>query len=166
MTSDHDMLWHRCTYLGRVLLPLVDQEPWRQARRHENLQAWGIDTAAGERLIETFAALAAHAVAVDSSLSAAKLDAVSLNVVADAATGKRDYELLAGLPDTFTDDHVEHAVNVFRLHVYKGGEYGHRLTRLSTELRHALLVLAERAPIRTPTCGDVFRRAAETGLPQ
>ncbi|MGW3736468.1 hypothetical protein [Streptomyces sp. NPDC005148] len=24
---------------GRVLLPLVDQEPWRQARRYENLQA-------------------------------------------------------------------------------------------------------------------------------
>ncbi|MFJ2819455.1 hypothetical protein [Streptomyces sp. NPDC087294] len=166
MTSDHDMLWHRCAYLGRVLLPLVDKEPWRQARRHENLQAWGIDTAAGERLIETFAALAAHAVAVDASLSAAGLDAVSLRVVADAATGKRDYELLAGLPTTFADDRDGHVINVFRLYVYKGGQYSHRLTQLSTELRHALLILAERAPIPSPTCGDVFRRAAEAGLAQ
>ncbi|MFC8264070.1 hypothetical protein ACFUNF_42435 [Streptomyces sp. NPDC057291] len=73
MPPDHDMLWRRCAHLGRVLLPLVDQEPWRQARRHENLQAWGIDTTAGERLIELFAALATHAVAVDTSLSAAEL---------------------------------------------------------------------------------------------
>ncbi|MGW7427087.1 hypothetical protein ACWGJB_45185 [Streptomyces sp. NPDC054813] len=121
---------------------------------------------AGERLIETFAALAAHAVAVDTSLSATELDALSLKAVADAATGKRDYELLAGLPDTFADDRDGHAVNLFRLHIYTGGQYGHRLTQLGTELRHALLVLAEHAPIRAPTCGDVFRRAAEAGLPQ
>ncbi|MGW7543560.1 hypothetical protein ACWGKQ_20975 [Streptomyces sp. NPDC054770] len=159
MPADHDMLWRRCAHLGRVLLPLVDQEPWRQARRHENLRAWGIDTAAGERLIEIFAALAAHAVAVDTSLSAAELDQLSLGAVADAATGKRDYELLAGLPETFADERDGHAVDVFRLHVYRGGQYSHRLARLGTELRHALLVLAERAPIRSPTCGDVFRRA-------
>lgn len=164
MTSD-DMLWRRCAHLGRVLLPLVDQEPWRQARRHENLQTWGIDTAAGERLIEVFAALAAHAVAVDTSLSAAELDDLSLKAVADAATGKRDYELLAGLPDNFADDRDGHAVNVFRLYIYKGGQYSRRLTQLSTELRHALLVLAERAPIPSPTCGDIFHRAAEAGLP-
>ncbi|WP_316784519.1 hypothetical protein [Streptomyces sasae] len=166
MTPDYDMLWRRCAHLGRVLLPLVDQEPWRQARRHENLQAWGIDTAAGERLIETFAALAAHAVAVDTSLSAAELDDLSLKAVAEAATGKRDYELLAGLPNIFADDRDGHAVNVFRLHIYKGGQYSRRLTQLGTELRHALLVLAERAPVRSPTCGDVFRRAAEAGLQQ
>ncbi|MFF9594054.1 hypothetical protein ACF1FX_33575 [Streptomyces sp. NPDC014646] len=166
MTSDHDMLWRRCAHLGRVLLPLVDQEPWRQARRHENLQAWGIDTAAGERMIEVFAALAAHAVALDASMSATELEALPLKVVADAATGKRDYELLAGLPDTFTDDRDGLAINVFRLYTYKGGQHSHQLTRLSTELRHALNVLAERAPIRLPTCGDVFRRAAEAGLPQ
>ncbi|MFD4761035.1 hypothetical protein ACFWOJ_19750 [Streptomyces sp. NPDC058439] len=166
MTSDHDMLWRHCSHLGRILLPMVDQESWRRARRHENLQAWGIDTAAGERMIEIFTALAAHAVALDASLSAAKLEALPLKVVADAATGKRDYELLAGLPDTFADDRDGLAVNVFRLYAYKGGQYNHRLTRLSTELRHALLVLAERAPILLPTCGDVFRRAAEAGLPQ
>ncbi len=160
------MLWGRCSLLGRVLLPLVDHEPWRQTRRHENLRAWDIDTAAGERLIEIFAALAAHAVAVDASLSAAELDALSLKVVADSATGKRDYELLAGLPDTFVDDRDGLAVNVFRLHAYRGEHYSLRLTRLSRELHHALLVLAERAPIRSPTCGDAFRRAAEAGLPQ
>ncbi|WP_405770905.1 hypothetical protein [Streptomyces sp. NBC_01538] len=143
----------------------MDQEPWRQGRRHETLRAWGIDTAAGERLIEIFAALAAHAVAVDASLSAAELDALSLKVVADAATGKQDYELLAGLPDTFVDDRDGLAVNVFRLHAYTGGQYSLRLTRLGRELHHALLVLAERAPIRSSTCGDAFRRAADAGLP-
>ncbi|MFG2561827.1 hypothetical protein [Streptomyces sp. NPDC048496] len=162
MLPDNDMLWRRCAHLGRVLLPLVDQESWRQARRHENLRAWDIDSQAGERLIETFAALATHAVAVDSSLTAAELDDLSLKTVADAATGKHDYELLAGLPKTFADDRDEHAVNVFRLHVHRGGQHGRRLTQLSTELRHALLVLAERAP----TCGGVFRQAAEARLPQ
>ncbi|MEW2626436.1 hypothetical protein [Streptomyces sp. NPDC048106] len=145
-------------------MPLVDQEPWRHARRHENLRAWGIDTAAGERLIEIFAALAVHAVAADTSLSAAELDDLPLRAVADAATGKRDYELLARLPNTFADERDGHGVNVFRLHIYSGGQYSHRITQLSTELRHALLVLAERAPIRSSTCGDVFRRAAEAGL--
>ncbi|MEW2495211.1 hypothetical protein AB0942_17010 [Streptomyces nodosus] len=166
MTSDHDMLWRRCAHLGRVLLPLVDQEPWRQARRHEHLRAWGIDTAAGERMIEVFAALAAHAVALDASLSAAELDALSLRAVADAATGKRDYELLAGLPDTFPDDRDGHAVNVIRLYTYKGGQYSHRLNQLSRELRHALNVLAERSPTPSPTCGDAFRWAAEAEPPQ
>ncbi|MGA5895123.1 hypothetical protein [Streptomyces venetus] len=47
--------------------------------------------------------------------------------VADAATGKRDYELLAGLPETFADDRDGQAVNVFRLYTYKGGQYSHRL---------------------------------------
>ncbi|MEU6610971.1 hypothetical protein ABZ922_39090 [Streptomyces shenzhenensis] len=166
MTSDHDMLWRRCVLLGRVLLPLVDQEPWRQARRHETLRARGIDTAAGERMIEIFAALAAHAVAVDTSLSVAEFDALPLKAVADAATGKHDYELLAGLPDTFTDDHDGQAVNVFRLYAYKGGHYSHQLFLLSRELRYALNVLAERSPTPSQTCGDVFRRADEAGLPQ
>ncbi|RMB83822.1 hypothetical protein [Streptomyces shenzhenensis] len=165
MTSDHDMLWCRCALLGRVLLPLVDEEPWRQARRHETLGARGIDVATGERMIEVFAALAAHAVAVDASLSAAEFDALSLNVVADAATGKHDYELLAGLPDTFADDHDGQAVNVFRLYTYKGGQYSHQLFLLGRELRYALNVLAERSPTPSLTCGDVFRRADEAGLP-
>ncbi|MFE2078021.1 hypothetical protein [Streptomyces misionensis] len=166
MTSDHDMLWRRCALLGRVLLPLVDQEPWRQARRRETLSARGIDTAAGERLIEIFAALAAHAVALDSSVSAAGFDDLPLKVVADAATGKRDYELLAGLPETFADDRDGQAVNIFRLYTYKGGQYSHSLLLLSRELRYALNVLAERSPTPSRTCGDIFRRATEAGLPQ
>ncbi|MHB9864446.1 hypothetical protein [Streptomyces sp. YIM S03343] len=166
MTSDHNMLWGRCALLGRVLLPLVDQEPWRQIRRREHLQAWGVDTAVGERLIEVVAALAAHAVAVDASLSAAELDDLPFRAVAEAAIGKQDFELLAGLPGTFADDRDELAVKVFRLYAYRGGQYSLQLTRLSTEVRHALVVLTERSPAPSLTCGDIFRRAAETGLPR
>lgn len=166
MISDHDILWRRCALLGRVLLPLVDQDPWRQARRHETLKARGIDTPTGERMIEIFAALAAHAVALDASLPAAEFDALPVRAVADAATGKCDYELLAGLPDTFADDRDGQAVNVFRLYAYKGGQYGHRLLLLSRELRYALNILAVRPTAPSPTCGDVFHRAAELGLPQ
>ncbi|GDY61120.1 hypothetical protein AQJ43_09460 [Streptomyces avermitilis] len=153
MTSDHDLLWRRCAHLGRVLLPVVDeeawrqarllvhQEAWRQARRHEHLEAWGINIVEGERLIELFAALAAHAVTVDISASAAEIDVLPPSVVADAATGKRDLELLAGLPDTFADGRDELAVKVFRLYTYRGGQYSRRLFQLSTELRRALIVL-------------------------
>ncbi|MCG8968890.1 hypothetical protein [Streptomyces sp. CL12-4] len=84
--------------------------------------------------------------------------------MADAATGKRDDELLAGLPDTFLDDRDEHAVKVFRLYTYKGGQYSHQLARLSTELRYTLNILAARRPSPSPTCGEVFHRAAEAGL--
>ncbi|MEV7503229.1 hypothetical protein [Streptomyces sp. NPDC093018] len=166
MTSDHDLVWRRCAYLASVLLPLVDQEPWRRSRRHERLRAWEIDTAVGERLIEIFGVLAAHAVALDASLSVAEFDGLPLLTVADAATGKRDFELLAGLPDTFADAREEQAVTLFRLYTYAGHRSGLQLHRLSTELRYVLVVLAERAPIRSRTCGDVLRRAAEAGLPR
>ncbi|MDT0438668.1 MULTISPECIES: hypothetical protein [Streptomyces] len=132
---------------------------WRQARRRENLQSWDIDTAAGERLLETFAALATHAVAADASLTATELEDLPLKTVAEAATGKRDYELLAGLPQTFDSVRDADAVNVFRLHVYRGGPSGLRITRLATELRHSILVLAEHGPARLRTCGDVLLRA-------
>ncbi|PZG99773.1 hypothetical protein C1I97_24055 [Streptomyces sp. NTH33] len=164
MTSDHDLLWRRCSSLGRVLLPVVDEEAWRQARRHEHLGVWGMNIVEGERLIEVFAALAAHAVAVDTSISAAELDVLPLSAVADAATGKCDFELLAGLPDTFADGRDELAVNVFRLYTYRGGQYSRRLFQLSTELRHALIVLAERSRMPSPTCGHVFFWAAAAGL--
>ncbi|MGW3564169.1 hypothetical protein ACWDSL_09810 [Streptomyces sp. NPDC000941] len=166
MTSDHDMLWRRCADLGCVLLPLMDQEPWRQTRRRENLRTWGIDTVEGERLIEVFAALAAHAVVAEAAVSAAEFGALPLSAVAEAATGKRDIELLAGLPGTFSDGRDGQAVGLFRLYAYQGGQAGRRLFQLSRELRHTLLVLAERSPMSSPTCGDVFRRAAEAGLLQ
>ncbi|MEU3028546.1 hypothetical protein ACPCBC_12910 [Streptomyces incarnatus] len=164
MTSDHDMVWRRCAYLGRVLLPLVDQEPWRRPLRRESLRDRGIDTAVGERLIEIFAVLAAHAVALDASLSAAEFDGLPLLAVAEAVTCKRDFELLAGLPDTFADVREEQAVNVFRLCACAGHRTGVQVFRLSGEVRHALAVLAARSPTRSSTCGDVFRRAAEAGL--
>lgn len=166
MTSDHDVLWRRCVYLGRVLLPLLDQEPWRQDRRKERLHSWGIDLAVGERFIEVFTALAAHAVSVDASLSAAEFETLPLSAVADAATSKRDFELLAGLPDTFADDRDEITVKVFRLYAYKGDQTSLQLLRLSTEVRHTLTVLAAREPVPTPTCGDIFRKADEANLPQ
>ncbi|MFB7827935.1 hypothetical protein [Streptomyces hydrogenans] len=120
-TPDRALLWRRCALLGRILLPMVDQEPWRQARRHDNLRAWGIGVAEGERLIEVFAALAACAAAEDAALSAAELDGLSLHAVADAATGKADIELLVGLPDTFDDPRDEEAAGFFRLYSYQGG---------------------------------------------
>ncbi|MFC9931704.1 hypothetical protein [Streptomyces sp. NPDC127190] len=166
MTSDPDTLWRRCSHLGRVLLPLVDQEQGRQADRHGNLRTWGIDAAVGERLIEIFAALAAHAVAIDASVPAAQFDALPLRTVADAATGKRDFELLAGLPDRFADVRDEQAVQLFRLSAYEGGQASRRLFQLSREVRHALIVLVERPLFPCPTCRDVFRRATEANLPE
>ncbi|MDX3078401.1 hypothetical protein [Streptomyces sp. MI02-7b] len=168
MTSDHDLLWHRCVHLGHVLLPLVDQEPRRQTRRHETLQGWGISTAEGEQLIEIFAALAAHAAATEASLSAAEFGSLPLKAVADAAIGKSDIELLAGVPAAFADGTRDgQMVGVFRLYVYRGGPYSHRLFRLSRELHYALITLAERSPTPSTTCGDLFRRwDTEVGLPQ
>ncbi|MFE1291230.1 hypothetical protein [Streptomyces sp. NPDC058751] len=166
MTSDHDTLWCRCAYLGRVLLPLLDQEPWRRDRRRERLRSWGIDVPVGERLMEVFTALAAHAVAVDTSLSAPEFETLPLGAVADAVTGKEDFELLAGLPDTFADDRDEVAVKVFRLFAYKGGGTSLQLLRLSTEVRHTLAVLAAREPVSSPTCADVFRQADAVDMPQ
>ncbi len=165
MTSDHDMLWSRCAYLGRVLLPLLDQEPWRQDRRRERLHSWGIAVAVGERLMEVFASLAAHAVAVDTSLSAAEFESLPLNAVADAATGKQDFALLAGLPDTFADDRDDVAVKAFRLYAYKGGQTSLQLFRLGTEVRHTLTVLAARESVPSPTCGDIFGQADKAHLP-
>ncbi|MCX5264955.1 hypothetical protein [Streptomyces sp. NBC_00199] len=164
MTSDHDTLWRRCAHLGRLLLPVVDEEQWRRARRHERLGTWGIGIAEGERLIEVFGALAAHAVAVDTSVSAAELDVLPLRAVADAATGKRDFELLAGLPDTFADGRDELAVKVLRLYTYRDGLFSRRLVQVSAEVRRALNVLAERSRMPSPRCGHVFFWAAAAGL--
>nr|BFD80716.1 hypothetical protein StreXyl84_01170 [Streptomyces sp. Xyl84] len=166
MTCDHDVLWRRCAHLGRLLLPVVDEEEWRRGRRHERLDAWGIGVAEGERLIEVLTALAAHAVAVDASVSAAELDVLPLSTVADAATGKHDFELLAGLPDTFADGRDELAVNVIRLYTYRDGPYSRRLSQLSAEVRRALNVLAERSRMPSPRCGHVFFLAAAAGLPR
>ncbi|ALC32340.1 hypothetical protein ABE83_34870 (plasmid) [Streptomyces sp. CFMR 7] len=85
--------------------------------------------------------------------------------MADAATGKRDFELLAGVPDSFADDRDEQGINLFRLYTYKGGQYSRQLFQLSTEVRHALIVLAERLPKPAPTCGDVLRYAEDARLP-
>ncbi|WP_327110995.1 hypothetical protein OG206_00505 [Streptomyces sp. NBC_01341] len=164
MTAAPDLLWRRCAHLGRVLLPQADQEPGERTDRHEHLRTWGISQAAGERLIEIFTALAAHAVAADAAISAERLGGLPLETVADAATGKRDFELLAGLPATFDDVRDDQAVALFRLSAYEGGQASRRLFRLSREVRHALTVLANSSPTRRPTCEDVCRRAADSDL--
>ncbi|MBJ7005748.1 MULTISPECIES: hypothetical protein [Streptomyces] len=43
MSSSPDAVWRRCAHPGRVVLPLIDQEPGQQASRHDNLRTWGID---------------------------------------------------------------------------------------------------------------------------
>ncbi|MGW3819406.1 hypothetical protein [Streptomyces sp. NPDC005046] len=166
VTPDSDTLWGRCARLGRVLLPLVDQETGRRAERHENLRIWGIDTAVGERTIEVFTALAAHAVAVDAALQATTFEVLAVRTVAEAATGKRDFEFLAGLPESFADDRDEQAVQRFRLAAYEGGQASRQLFQLSREVRHSLLVLTERSPTPCSTCGDVLRQVAEAGVAQ
>ncbi|WP_157968611.1 hypothetical protein [Streptomyces geranii] len=150
-----------------MLLPLVDEEAWRRGRRRERLGNWGVDIGEGERLIEILAALTAYAVVVDiagSAASAAVLDTLPLGVVAEAATGKRDFELLAGLPDAFADGRDELAVKVFRLYVYRGERYSLRLWRMATELQYALTVLGGRSRVASPGCGHVFFWAAAAGL--
>ncbi|KOV93584.1 hypothetical protein ADL02_10660 [Streptomyces sp. NRRL WC-3723] len=99
-------------------------------------------------------------------MSAAAFETLPLSAVADAATGKQDFELLAGLPETFADDRDEIAVKVFRLYAYKGGQTSLQLLRLSTEVRRILTVLAVRERVLSPTCGDIFRKAGEANLPQ
>ncbi|MFE2538042.1 hypothetical protein [Streptomyces sp. NPDC059371] len=165
MTSDPDTLWSRCARLGRVLLPLVDQEPGRQAERHKSLRIWDMDPALGEWTIEVFTALAAHAVAVDASVLATQFDALPVRRVAEAATGKQDFELLAGLPETFADSRDEQAVQRFRVCAEQGGQASRQLFQLSREVRHSLILLTEREPAPMPTCGDILRHAAKAGLP-
>ncbi|MEU6387582.1 hypothetical protein ABZ847_28945 [Streptomyces bauhiniae] len=164
MSSPSDVAWRRCARLGRIVLLLVDQGPGRRAGRHENLRTWGIDRATGEQLLETFAALAAHAALRDTS-PAADIDAVPLSGVAAAATGQRDIELLAGLPESFTDDRDQQAVSLFRRYAYQGGSSSRTLFQLSRELRHTLTLLADRSPTPSPTCADLFRQADDAGLP-
>ncbi|MGW5002562.1 hypothetical protein ACWEP8_33445 [Streptomyces hydrogenans] len=163
-TPDRSLLWSRCALLGRILLPMVDQEPWRQARRHDNLRAWGIGVTEGERLIEVFAALAACAAAEDAALSAAELDRLSLQAVAEAATGKTDIELLVGLPDTFDDPRDEEAAGFFRLYSYQGGQADRHLFQLSREVRHALLVITDRSRPTSPTYAAFLRQADLAGV--
>jgi len=170
MTSDHDMLWRHCAHLGRVLLPLMDQDPWRQARRHEDLQARGMDTTVSERLTEVCAALAAHAVVTGTSLSAAGLDALPLHAVREAVNEKCDVELLAGLPDSFADSRDELAVKLYRLCSYLVTGRPQRthlwLAWSRGMVNHALVILTERSRATSPTCGDLFHWAAEAGLPR
>jgi hypothetical protein len=55
MTSDRDTLWRRCAYLGRVLLPLLDQEPWRHIAAESGCTPgaltfrWGNDSVSSSR---------------------------------------------------------------------------------------------------------------------
>ncbi|MYU24730.1 hypothetical protein [Streptomyces sp. SID8352] len=162
MNADRDEVWRRCVRLGRVLLPLVDREPWRRERRHETLRAWGVDTGTGEGLIGICAALAAHTVAKDASASPEEFGALTVTAVAGAAGGSQDFELLAGAPDRFDDERDERAVMLLRVCSYAGDRHALLAFRLAQETRRALTVLAARSPQRPLTCQDVLRMAVGT----
>ncbi|GGQ21423.1 hypothetical protein ACFFKE_14040 [Streptomyces mutabilis] len=87
-----------------------------------------------------------------------------IETVADAATGKRDFQLLAGLPATFTDGRDEQAVILFRLPTYEGRQASRRPFQPSREVRHALILLAGRSALPHATCGDAFRWASENAV--
>ncbi|MFE3182801.1 hypothetical protein ACFXKR_18300 [Streptomyces violascens] len=169
VVSDRDIVWRQCVRLGRYVLPLLDQEPWRQVKRHERLHAWQIDLETGESLIATFAALELHAVVADaiatgSPRSIAMLNGIPLAAVVEATASKHDYEILAAIPAEHTDETEKTALNYFRLLSYQTGPTGLWLPRLRTELRHALITLAERSRLPAPTCGDLGQWAEEAGL--
>ncbi|MFB7936952.1 hypothetical protein [Streptomyces sp. NPDC056049] len=165
MTALHeDPLWPRCVLLGRVLLPVLDQEPWRRDRRHDRLRAWEIPVGEGERLLGLFTALAVRAAARDEALSAADLNSLALQTVADAATSKADIELLAGLPDTYSTVREEEEAALFRLYTHAGGQTSRWLFQLGREARRSLTILVERARDEPATCGKLLRDAAEAGL--
>lgn len=168
MTEDHHELWHHCLSLGQSVLPLMDQDPENRTERHRVFRTWEIDTGLGEQLLATFAALALHAVTADAAaagkpLRIATLHAIPLHNVAAAAVGKRDYEFLAGLPEPFTDDAHETAVNTFRLLAYGADEGRRQLFRLSRELRHVLVALADRSATPHPTCGHLNQWMRQAG---
>ncbi|MEV8529269.1 hypothetical protein AB0451_34865 [Streptomyces sp. NPDC052000] len=169
MVSDRDIVWRQCVRLGRHVLPLLDQEPWRQAKRHERLRAWQIDLETGESLIATFSALELHAVMADaiatgSPRSIATLNGIPLATVIEATATKHDYEILAAIPAEHTDQTEKTALNYFRLLSYQTGPTGLWLPRLRTELRHALITLTERSHLATPTCADLSEWAEQAGL--
>lgn len=169
MISDRDIVWRQCVRLGRCVLPLVDQEPWRQDKRRERLHAWQIDPAKGESLIATFAALALHAVVADavaagSPGSIAMLHGIPLAAVTEATATKNETEILAAKPAEHTDENEKASLNYFRLLSYQTGRTGLWLPRLRTELRHSLITLTERSRLPTPTCGDLDQWAEEARL--
>ncbi|MCS0639783.1 hypothetical protein NX801_29930 [Streptomyces sp. LP05-1] len=138
----------------------MDQEPWRRAGRHEGLRGLGIDVEPGEQLFATLTALTLHAATLDAvaagrPLTTDTLRAIPLSTVAEAATAKRDYEFLAGLPAQTIDAADAAAVNRFRLATYSTGRTSRWLFSLTRELHHTMITLARRSPHPSPDCGQL-----------
>ncbi|GAA2464860.1 hypothetical protein GCM10010388_66370 [Streptomyces mauvecolor] len=169
MVSDRDIVWRQCIRLGRHVLPLVGQEPWRATKRRERLQGWDIDVARGERLIATFAALALHSAVADAAAAGrartiAVLNNLPLAAVVEATTTKRDFEILAAMQTEHTDENEKASLDYFRLLSYQSGRTGLWLPRLRTELRYSLTTLTERSRLSAPTCADLGQWAEKAGL--
>ncbi|MBX7466872.1 hypothetical protein K1Y80_12350 [Streptomyces sp. MAG02] len=167
--SDRDVVWRQCVRLGRSVLPLVDQEPWRAAKRRERLGDWGIDVRRGESLIATFAGLATHSVVVDATAAGlprtdGTLNGIPLTAVIEATAAKQSHEILAAMPTEYADEEERASLDYFRLLSYQGGRTGLWLPRLRTEVRHSLITLSGRARRSGPTCGDLIRWARRSGL--
>ncbi|MGQ5598454.1 hypothetical protein ACUJ8N_34985 [Streptomyces sp. ESR1.13] len=171
-SSGSDAVWRECVLLGQCILPLVDQESWRQSRRHDSFHERGIDSERGEKMLAIFASAAMSAVTSDAvadgrPASIETLYATPLSDVAHAVVSRRDYEILAGLPDRCADSAEGETVAAFRLLSYQVGGQGSRwLFYLSRELHRALGTLTERSRQPSPTCGDLHKWATRAGLVQ
>ncbi|MFE9534628.1 hypothetical protein [Streptomyces sp. NPDC006691] len=169
MVSDRDVVWRQCVRLGRSVLPLVDQEPWRATKRRERLGDWGIEVKRGESLIATFAGLAIHSVVADATAAGLPrtgetLGGIPLAAVIDATADKQSYEILAAMPTEHADEGERASLNCFRLLSYQDGRTGLWLPRLRTEVRHSLITLTGRARRSDPTCADLVQWAQRSGL--
>ncbi|MFB7828938.1 hypothetical protein [Streptomyces hydrogenans] len=159
-----ESLWPCCILLGRVLLPVSDQEPWRRDRRHERLRAWEIPVDEAERLMALFMALTVRTTARDKALSTTDLDSLPLQTVADVTTTKTDIELLASLPNSHTTVREEQEAALLRLYARQGGQRSRWLFQLGIEVRRSLTVLIQRSQNEPATCGKLVRDAVEAGL--
>ncbi|MFF0967277.1 hypothetical protein ACWDQO_21025 [Streptomyces sp. NPDC003703] len=169
MESDDDAVWCACAALGGSLLPLVDQEPWRQARRREEFGERGLGVRRGELLTGAFAALLLHALVADAHAAGSPHDlgtlhAIPLRAVVRALHDKWDYEILAGSPKRFRDDTEETAVAALRLLAYQVGPECFWFTYVGTYVRRALTTLIDRSRMPSPTCGDLRQWAGGAGL--
>lgn len=159
-------VWRECRTLSQCLLPLIDRETWRRDRRHADFRERGLDVPGGERLLETFAALAMHSIMLDAAAAGhastiEALHATPLRVVARTVMNRRDYEFLAAAPAQAEDRAEEHILAAFRLLTYQIGFGAHAFAYLGNEVRATMDILAGRSRTTTATCGDLRQWAIQ-----
>ncbi|MER5986228.1 hypothetical protein [Streptomyces sp. NPDC001787] len=167
MNSARDKgVWRECRALSQCLLPLIDQDPWRRDRRHDEFRERGLGVPEGERLLGTFAALTMHTVSLDSAVAGRPatveaLHATPLHTVAQTLMNKRDHELLAAAPTHADDDAEERDLATLRLLTYRTGHAAHVFAYLGSQVRATFDTLAGRSRTTTATCGDLRRWASQ-----